>query len=216
MIIQKLRDSVRSIPGVASAEVSLGPDEEPLVRVWTDGTRPDSEVQSAVEVAMAKNESNPDSNGDLDIVRDSETTPPEASPEPTPRPGNAAIDVTPPNGLIAKLGIEESLDCVEVRAVDYAGRSGTAIVGDGEDGLNKAIAAAVARLRGVDEPTRIQVDVRDVDGSSVVTVLVDLPSGSRVVGAAIATGGRPFTTGRAIDAALVDTRSTPPDPTPPA
>jgi hypothetical protein len=81
-----------------------------------------------------------------------------------------------------------------------------AVVGDGDDGLSEAIALAVARLRGVTEPTSIRVDVRDVDGTDVVTALIDLPSGDRVVGAAIATGGQPFTLGRAIDAALSDAR----------
>ncbi len=202
MMIEKLRDSVRSIPGVASAEVSLGPDKEPLVRVWTDGTRPDADVQSAVEVAVATSDPGLES-GDR-LGRGPEDMTPEASQEWTPGFVNAAIEVASPTGRIARLAIEESVDCVEVRAVDNAGRSGTAVVGDGDDGLSEAIAVAVARLRGVAEPTSIRVDVRDVDGTDVVTALIDLPSGDRVVGAAIATGGQPFTLGRAIDAALSD------------
>jgi hypothetical protein len=206
MLIEKLRDSVRSIPGVASAEVSLGPDEEPLVRVWTDGTRPDADVQSAVEVAVAT--STPDAEpGDLsDLGRNPRRMTPAAFSDSPPGQISAAIEVASPTGRIAKLAIEESVDCVEVRAVDNAGRSGMAVVGDGDDSLSEAIALAVARLRGVTEPTSVRVDVRDVDGTNVVTALMDLPSGDQVVGAAIASGGQPFTLGRAIDAALSDAR----------
>jgi hypothetical protein len=206
MMIERLRESVRSIPGVASAEVSLGPDEEPLVRVWTDGSRPDADVQSAVELAVATSSSDVESGARFGLDRSPDRIMPSASLQWTPGPLNAAIEVAPPTGRIARLAIEESVDCVEVRAVDDAGRSGTAVVGDGDDELSQAIAVAVARLRGLAEPTSIRVDVRDVDGSSVVTALIDLPSGDRVVGAAIATGGQPFTLGRAIDAALSDAR----------
>lgn len=206
MTTEKLRDSVRSIPGVASAEVSLGPDEEPLVRVWTDGTRPNTDVQSAVEVAVATSTPDVESIDHPTLGQNPDGSAPEASAGWNPEQLNAAIEVASPTGRIAKLAIEESVDCVEVRAVDNAGRSGMAVVGDGDDGLSEAIALAVARLRGVEEPTSIRVDVRDVDGTDVVTALIDLSSGCRVVGAAIATGGQPFTLGRAIDAALSDAR----------
>jgi hypothetical protein len=206
MMIEMLRESVRCIPGVVSSEVSLGPDEEPLVRVWTDGTRPDADLQSAVELAVAMIKSDIEPSDQVGLHRVPDKIMPDASPERTPVSLNPAIEVAPPTGRIARLSIEESRDCVEVRAVDDAGRSGTAVVGDGDDALNVAIAVAVARLRGVAEPTSVRVDVRDVGDSNVVTALIDLPSGDRVVGAAIATGGQPFTLGRAIDAALSDAR----------
>ncbi len=206
MLIERLRDSVRSIPGVASSEVSLGPDEEPFVRVWTDGTRPDADVQSAVEVAVATSAPDAESGDRSDLGQSPRRLTPAAFSDSPPGQISAAIEVASPTGRIAKLAIEESVDCVEARAVDNAGRSGMAVVGDGDDSLSEAIALAVARLRSVTEPTSIRVDVRDVDGTDVVTALMDLPSGDRVVGAAIASGGQPFTLGRAIDAALSDTR----------
>lgn len=206
MIIEKLRDSVRSIPGVASAEVSWGPDEEPLVRVWTDGTRPDDDVKNAVEVAVAKGGSDEVMDNRDDPDQNSNSMTPDASPEWMPASLSAAIEVSSPTGRIARLAIEESAYCVEVTAIDDAGRSGAAVVGDGDDGLSEAIATAVARLRGVAEPASIRVDVRDVEGSDVVTAFIELSSGERVVGAAIVTGGQPFTLGRAIDAALSDAR----------
>jgi hypothetical protein len=36
----------------------------------------------------------------------------------------------------------------------------------------------------------------------VVTVLIELPGGEKAAGAAIVTGGLPFTVGRAVDSAL--------------
>ena len=208
MTTEKLRDSVRSIPGVAAAEVSLGSDNEPLVKVWTDGTRPDVEVQRAVEAARRTVVNQPDAKtGDIvDPTPSPVAAQPHTPPEQTPERSDVAVEIASPPGRIAKLAIEESFDGVEVRASDSAGHSGMAVVGDGEEGLNEAIAAAVARLRGVGEPTRVRVEVRDVHGSEVVTALVDLPSGDRLVGAAIATAGQPFTLGRAIDAALSEAR----------
>lgn len=208
MTTKELRDSVRSIPGVASAEVSLGNGNEPLVKVWTDGTRPDADVQRAVEAArravMDQSDVKPDDLVNLTPSPIAMT--PHIPPERAPEPSDPTVEIATPTGRITKLAIEESFDGVEVRASDTAGHSGLAVVGDGDEGLNEAIAAAVARLRGVAEPTSIRVDVRDVHGSEVVTALVDLPSGDRLVGAAIATGGQPFTLGQAIDAALSGAR----------
>jgi hypothetical protein len=206
MTTEKLRDSVRSIRGVASAEVSLGRDAEPLVRVWTDGTRPEVDVRSEVEAvrlsAMSDFDVEPDD--PLDPSQDADVITVEAFPEWIPGRIDPAVEIASPTGRIASLAIKESFDRIEVWAADNAGHSGTAVVGDGDDGLNDAIAAAVAQLRGVAEPMNIRVDVRDIHGSEVVTALVELASGDRVVGASIATGGQPFILGRAIDAALSD------------
>ena len=49
MSVEDLRQRVRSVLGVASAEVTMGPNEEPLVRVSTDGTRSEADVQKAIE-----------------------------------------------------------------------------------------------------------------------------------------------------------------------
>ena len=54
MSVEDLRQRVRSVLGVASAEVTIGPNEEPLVRVWTDGTRSEADVQKAIETATAE------------------------------------------------------------------------------------------------------------------------------------------------------------------
>ncbi len=100
MVIEELRDSVRSIPGVASAEVLIGPDEEPLVRVWTDGTRPDEDVQSAVEIAVASNAPDVEQGDRLGRGRDPDGLSSEASREWNPARLNAAIEVASPTGRL--------------------------------------------------------------------------------------------------------------------
>jgi hypothetical protein len=101
-----------------------------------------------------------------------------------------------------RLAIEETFDGVDVRAVDDLGREVEAAVGPGPDGLTTAVASAVARLRGFPSPVRTATNTREVDGTTVVTVLVELPGGEKAAGAAIVTGGLPFTVGRAVDSAL--------------
>ena len=81
-------------------------------------------------------------------------------------------------------------------------REAEAAVGPGPEGLTVAVASAVARLRGFPSPVRTATNTRDVDGTTVVTVLLELPGGEKAAGAAIVTGGLPFTVGRAVDSAL--------------
>ena len=54
MTIDELRRAVRSLPGVASADVMPQFGAPPVVRIWTDGSLPDAEVQHAVELLVAR------------------------------------------------------------------------------------------------------------------------------------------------------------------
>lgn len=101
-----------------------------------------------------------------------------------------------------RLAIEETSDGVDVRAVDDLGREAQAAVGTGPDGLTTAVASAVARLHGLPSPLRTATNTRDIDGTTVVTVLVEMPGGEKAAGAAIVARGLPFTVGRAVDRAL--------------
>ena len=236
MTIEELRRAVRSLPGVASADVMPQPGAPPLVRLWTDGTIPDAVVQRAVQLLVARGSANgsgatPDESFDdepiadpfiddsPDIVDDLEDT------KGTKRrtglgrtlgetlpgvfaqtaPSHLATDTIPEEAgvrRLLRLAIEESADGVDVRAVDDVGREAQAAVGTGPDGLTSAVASAVARLRGFPSPLRTATNTRDIDGTTVVTVLVEMPDGERAAGAAIVTGGLPFTVGRAVDSAL--------------
>ena len=264
MTAEDVRREVCSLPGVASAEVTLRVGAPPLIRVWTDGTRPDADVQRAVEkIAIGDVSAREDtSQRRIGLGRNLGDTLPAAFAERDPShlaaqeaiPSDLAVDEPDPSRLVAdesvpsrvvvdepdlsrlaadelivsrlvadepvpsrlaahvdasnasgrflKLAIEETTDGVEVRAVDDAGREAGAVVAPGADGLTTAVAAAVARLRGFPPPRGVVVNTRDVDGATVVTVLIEMPSGARAAGAAMVTGGLPFTVGRAVDGAL--------------
>jgi len=182
----------------------MGPNEEPLVRVWTDGTRSEADVQRAIETAVAEHTAGVDDAIAPVYELDDAASP--GSREPTAEHAAPAILVTVSAVQLARLAVEESDEGVEVRAIDETGRFATAAVGEGDAALDEAVASAVSYLRGLEEPTAIKVDTRDIDGSDIVTVLIDLPSGDRAVGAVLARGGPLFNLGRAVNAALSDVR----------
>jgi hypothetical protein len=284
MTAEDVRREVCSLPGVASAEVTLRVGAPPLIRVWTDGTVPDADVQRALEkIAIGDVSAREDTNQRrIGLGRNLGDTLPAAFAEPDPShlaepesvpsrlagdepdlsrlvvgesiPSRIVVDESVParlvvdepdlsllvvdesvparpvvdepdlsrptadesvpsrlpahvgapnaSGRFLKLAIEETTDGVEVRAVDDAGREAGAVVAPGADGLTTAVAAAVARLRGFPPPRGVVVNTRDVDGATVVTVLIEMPSGARAAGAAMVTGGLPFTVGRAVDGAF--------------
>jgi hypothetical protein len=239
MTIEELRRAVRSLPGVASADVMPQSGAPPIVRLWTDGTIPDAVVQRAVQLLVARGSGN----GSYPVPADASAGEPIAA-KPTDNTlpvedefgaagpagparrraglGKTLVETLPgafaqtapshlatgtiPNEVgvrrFLRLAIEETSDGVEVRAIDDLGREAEAAVGPGPDGLTVAVASAVARLRGFPSPLRTATNTRDVDGTTVVTVLIELPGGEKAAGAAIVTGGLPFTVGRAVDSAL--------------
>jgi hypothetical protein len=204
MTAEEVRREVCSLPGVASAEVIPRVGASPLIRVWTDGTRPDAEVQHAVERIAVRDASHDEdvSRRRRGLGRSLADTVPAALAEPDPSHLSVDTDVGGPSGHFLKLAIEETVDGVEVRAIDDTGREAGAVVSAGAEGLANAVANAVAVLRGFPPPHGVAVNTRDVDGSTVVTVLVEMSSGTMLAGAAIVTGGLPFTVGRAVDSAL--------------
>ncbi len=225
MTIDELRRAVRSLPGVASADVMPQLGAPPVVRIWTDGSLPDAEVQHAVEVLVAKGSSDDSGLPQPDGVeekpvgdgfsaveaarrrsglgRSLDDTIPSAFAETAPSHLAGPVGLEEVAGSrFLRLAIEETADGVDVRAIDDVGREAEAAVGPGHEGLTTAVASAVARLRGFPAPSRTATNTRDVDGTTVVTVLVELPGGEKAAGAAIVTGGLPFTVGRAVDSAL--------------
>lgn len=236
MTIEELRRAVRSLPGVASADVMPQPGAPPIVRLWTDGTIPDAVVQRAVQLLVARGSANGSGTapaeasageqvaatplGDslqaedetldatagkrrVGLGKTLEETLPGAFAQAAP--SHLATETIPDKAGVRRflrLAIEETMDGVAVRAIDDLGREAEAAVGPGPEGLTVAVASAVARLRGFPSPVRTATNTRDVDGTTVVTVLLELPGGEKAAGAAIVTGGLPFTVGRAVDSAL--------------
>ena len=226
MTIEELRHAVRSLPGVASVDVTPQVGAPPLVRVWTDGTMPDVEVQRSVEGLVstgafagvgsdAGSVASPSDSRDYDDLPPAEPakrrsglgrslmeTLPHAFAEPEPSHLATEERTIERDGRFLRLAIEETSEGVDIRAIDDLGQEAEAVVEPGPDGLTIAVASAVARLRGFPAPSRVATNTRDVDGTTVVTVLLELSTGEQAAGAAIVTGGLPFTVGRAVDSAL--------------
>lgn len=199
MTVEDLRAAVVAVPGVAAAEVALREDATPVVRVWTDSSRGDSEVQGDVADVVAIHGYGM---GTLERGRavlaaritDTLVSSPAAEGDWTARLGSPGL---------AKLIIEETGGTVVAVASDATGRSARADVGEGADAFLTAVTDAVAALRGVTPaPLLLSVEDRFVAGVDVVSVLIETEFGERYAGAAVVRGGRPFSVGRAVDAAL--------------
>ena len=182
MTIEELRRAVRSLPGVASADVMPQPGAPPIVRLWTDGTIPDAVVQRAVQLLVARGSANGSGTApaetaagepiaatptDDSLRAEDETSGARAGKrrvglgktleETLPgafaqaAPSHLATETIPDKAGVRRflrLAIEETMDGVEVRAIDDLGREAEAAVGPGPEGLTVAVASAVARLRG--------------------------------------------------------------------
>ncbi len=205
MTVEDLRAAVLAVPGVAAADVAVREDGVPVVRVWTDGSRGDPEVQNDVADVIAIHGYG---TGTAETGRAAlearlaesvgATMPQTANLEPRSMRGAEPA----PSGL-AKLIIEESGSEVMAVASDASGRTSKALVGEGPDAFLTAVTEAVAGLRGVNpSPVLLRVEDRLIEGVDVISVLIETGVGERYAGAAVVRGGRPFTVGRAVDAAL--------------
>ncbi len=200
-----------AVAGISDAAVETR-DGKPVVRVWLDGSRERGDVAADIRerlagaglrarssVAPARRGSPPRRSG---LGRGLDALIPSAD-DATPRAHLQSLtplrDAADPIQLDT-VSVVESAAGVVVRAEDTAGRSAeaTSAIGD----VAPAVAAAVAGVLDVAEPSVASVDTRDVDGESLVTVVVDLSDGTRRVGSAMGGAGFAFTVGRAVWAAL--------------
>lgn len=204
MTVEDLRAAVIAVPGVSTAEVALRDARTPVVRVWTDGSRGDSEIQRDVADVIAIH------GYGLDTLERSKASVSArindtmgSSPRPDLSRPDGGSSLPPGSPGLAKLIIEETGDEVVAVASDATGRSARAQVGEGADAFLIAVTDAVAELRGVHPaPVLLSVEDRFVAGVDVVSVLIETEFGERYAGAAVVRGGRPFSVGRAVDAAL--------------
>lgn len=212
LTVTELRQLALDVDGVANVEVDLREDGRPRLRVWLDGSIEAGEVGNHIEglvaqaflaatteaAAPARRTGLGRSLDDLMAAADDELPPAQLVPTATETEAMERTRLT----LIA---VEETAGGISVRASDSAGGISFSPVSDPRS-LNQAVVSAVARLRRERPVPRLAgVELRDVEGSPVLTVVLAHADGRRLVGASLVEGGMPFTLGRAVWEALVPT-----------
>ena len=220
--VGELSELLQGIVGIASIEVDLREDGSPRVRIQLDGSIAGSVVGAEIRRTLSLRRSReptsmPDRRVGLgrdlaDILAANATAQPPAhlrEPAAAEAPTEAvearptAVEAPPSLALIA---VEEAAGGISVRAADSAGGVAFSPVEDPRS-LNQAVVSSVARLRQEKPLPRLGgVEVRDVDGAPVLTVVLSLANGERLVGSSLVSGGMPFTLGRAVWEALASGR----------
>lgn len=198
MLADELRDALLAVPGVASAQVAESAGAKPVVRVWLDGSRREADVAQDVDRVIV---SSGYRIGEEVVVAPRPASEDSPSDEPhagAPPPARAAP--------IALVAVEESSDGIRARVVSADGQAATERIRHGSRGTEEAVVAAVAALHGAVAPRVLSVEDREIEGTSVVLVVLEADSGVRVAGSAVVGGGRPFAVARAAHAALSDLR----------
>lgn len=205
-----LRTSVLAIAGIADAAVEQR-DGTPVVRVWLDGSRDERTV--AADIRELLTEPRPGSTRpvvDSSSGRRSGLGKGLAALIPSTESASRSEDESGPRLLrsapepirLDAVAVVERADGVVVRAVDTATRSAEApaLLGD----LDMAVSVAVSGLLDAEPPSSVSLDVRDLGGQSVATVVLGFPDGVSKVGSAVVRAGMPFTVGMAVWAAFHD------------
>ncbi|MGI9585701.1 MAG: hypothetical protein ACR2N7_08950 [Acidimicrobiia bacterium] len=208
MATQELNDQLESIPGVASAEVTISPGTAPVAKIWLDGSRDGAEVRERVDSLLGSalpthfedDDAPPKRRSGLGRGLSELLPADELEPAPSHINGGRDIRVGRPM-LIRRVAVVESLDGVDVEIEDADGTKATTRVG--EDGsIDTAVIDAVRSLAGIPDSVDLRpMDVSSVDGD-VVVVSAHESDGRRAAGAAFVDFGRPWALARAVFQAL--------------
>jgi hypothetical protein len=146
--------------------------------------------------------------GDVDLISVEPVAPEPViildSVEPTgPRPASAPGPVPGLRPGLEAVAVEEGRHGVLVRARHTSGAEAARRATPTGPGLDEAVVAAVAELHGASIlPMIISIAEQTIDGTRVVTVMLEVGRENRVVGSAVFDGGRAYAVGRAAWAAL--------------
>lgn len=204
----RLESLVGDLDGVAGVEVDIRDDGSPHIRVWLDGWVTSEEVGDGIQRILAAADAiaepvpaEPVRRGGLGrglgelLEANGEPVSLPFPPVPAPRQPAAMRQLL----LVA---VEETAAGVSVRVADSERGVAFSPVKD-PNSLNEAVVAAVAGLYENRLLLQLEaVEVRDVAGESVLTVLLRLGDGSVIVGSEVVRGGLPFTLGQAVWRAL--------------
>lgn len=204
----RLERLIGELRGVAGVEVDVRDDGSPHVRVRLDGSATSEQVGDDIQRILAAADAlaeprsqEPARRGGLGrSLGELLEANGDSSPLPL-RPSTPAPPVPTVRSLLL-VAVEETAAGVSVRVADSDRNIAISPVED-PDSLNQAVTAAVARLHQLRSvPILEAVEVREIAGESVLTVLLRLVDGGALAGSEVIRGGLPFTLGQAVWKAL--------------
>lgn len=192
-----LREQLLALPGVAEAEVD-GDDSAPSgVRIRLAPQARAEVVGSEVQRLLATRGVRSRLGGEAAVAVPPLFEPLAQDEEPL---SGAAVPV----GGLQSVMVEEGRSGLRVTVVTTDGRRATGRGEASEAGLIAAVLAAVGELAEGVEPRVLSVDWREIDGSRVVTVVLEVAGGRRGAGAAVVHASPGYALGRAAWSALSD------------
>ena len=205
-----LSDDLLSLPGVEHAELDGDPARPAGIRVRLAHGVDAAAVAGEVRRVLAQHGLRPD------VDHAGDASPPASGPEDHPLevPPDTSDDVPadPVAGVpvvvlmsgfgSVSVGITEGIETIVVTATGSAGHASVRVSGPSAVAVDQAVVEAVAELAGTATRPRVcSIDERRLDGTTVVTVVIE-ESGARLVGSAVVRSGRSYAVGRAVWAAL--------------
>ncbi len=185
MTADLLRDQLLNLPGVESAVIEGDALTPEGVRVRLSAGVDAASVGEAVQRVLAAHG-----------LRSEMAAPEE--------PVTVELDESPPPArtterreTLSSISIVEARQGITVRAETSSGRSADRPAHAGGRRLDEAVIGAVSELNGLTPtPIVLSIEERDVEGTRVVTIVID-DGISRYAGSSVIDGGRPFALGQA-------------------
>ncbi len=182
-----LRDDLLNVPGVESAQLDGDAMAPTGVRVHlapgVDAAAVGDEVQRVLSLHGLRSE----------VGVNAVASRPSAA---------TAVDRASGGSALVSVRVTEGRDGVFVEALADGVTVSVRAAGAAGPAFDQAVVSAVGELAGAtSNPLVRSVDLRDIGGTSVVTVVID-EAGDRLVGSSIVEGGRAYAVGRAVWAAL--------------
>lgn len=201
MAIGMLREDLLNLPGVEHAELDGDPIAPAGIRVRLSDDVDPSTVADDVRRVLAVHGLRPDIDGEEPQPQTSDAD--ASSNEPLLTDGEHAPDiVVTMSRRLTSIGITEERDGVLVTATGPSGAVSVRAAGVSVPAIDRAVVEAVAEVFGtVTRPLVCSVEERDLDGTSVITLVIE-EGGERLVGSAVVRSGRAYAVGRAVWTAL--------------
>ena len=202
MATDGLRDDLLSLSGVEQAELDGDPSAPSGIRVRVRQGADASAVAGEVHRVLAQHGLRPEDGAHFESPPSPDRRGDPSIEVPCAEAGDVSTAEAVASVSLLAVGISEGVDGVTVTAAGPDGDVSVRAAGWSLPAVDQAIVVAVAELAGAaTAPLVCSVDERDLDGTSVVTVVIE-ESGVRQVGSAVVRSGRAYAVGRAVWAAL--------------